>query len=67
MVSMFVLIAVDCGFQPGSGQTKDYKIGIFTFSAKHTALRSKNKNWLSRNQNNVSESREMTTSVVSVS
>jgi len=39
------------GFE--SGQTKDYKIGIYCFSAKHVALRSKNKDWLSQNQNNV--------------
>jgi hypothetical protein len=28
------------------GKTKDYKIGICCFSAKHTALRRKSKNWL---------------------
>jgi hypothetical protein len=28
LVSMFALSAVDCGFKPRSGQTKDYKIGI---------------------------------------
>ena len=28
-----------------SGQTKDYKIDICYFSAKHTPLRSKNKVW----------------------
>jgi hypothetical protein len=33
----------------------DYKIGICCFSAKNAALRSKNKDWLARNQNNVSE------------
>jgi len=36
-------------------QTKDYKIGICCFSAKNAALRSKSKDWLARNQNNVSE------------
>jgi hypothetical protein len=41
---------VDCGFEPRSGQTKYYKIGICYFSAKHAALRSKNKDWLSRNR-----------------
>ena len=45
--------AVDRGFEPRSGQTKYYKIGIFRFSAKHAALRRKSKNWLARNQNNV--------------
>jgi len=34
---------------------KDYKIGIYCFSAKHTALRNKSKGWLALNQNNVSE------------
>ena len=37
-----------------SGQIKDYEIGNCCFSAKHAALRSKNKDWLARNQNNVS-------------
>ena len=55
MVSMLASSAVDRGFETRSGQTKDYKIGICCFSAKHTALRSKSKDWLTRNQNNVSE------------
>jgi hypothetical protein len=46
---------VDCGFEPRSGQTKYYKIGICCFSAKHAALWRKSKDWLTRNQNNVSE------------
>jgi hypothetical protein len=41
--------------EPRSGQIKDYKIGIFCFSAKHAALRRKSKDWLARNQDNVSE------------
>ena len=52
---------VDRGFEPRSDQTKDYKIGICCFSAKHAALRRKNKDWLARNQNNVSEWSEMST------
>jgi len=47
--------SVDRGFEPRSGQTKDYKIGICCFSAKHTALRRKNKEVLAENQDNVSE------------
>ena len=43
------------GFEPWSGQTKDYKIGICYFSAEHAVLRSKNKDWFAQNQNNVSE------------
>ena len=41
MVCVLALSAVDCAFQPRSGQTKDYKIGICCFSSKHTALISK--------------------------
>jgi hypothetical protein len=55
MVSVLASSAVDHGFKPLSGQTKDYKIGICYLSAKHAALRSKSKDWLARNQNNVSE------------
>ena len=33
----------------------DYKIGICCFSTKHAALRRKSKDWLARNQVNVSE------------
>ena len=54
MVSMLALSAVDRGFEPRSCQTKDYKIGFCYFSAKHAALRRNNKNWLARNQDNVS-------------
>jgi hypothetical protein len=43
MVSVLTSSAVDSGFEPRSGQTKDYKIGICCFSAKYTALRRKSK------------------------
>jgi hypothetical protein len=33
--------AVDRGFKPWSGQTKDYKIGICCFFARHTAVKKK--------------------------
>ena len=59
MVSVLASSGEDCGFEPRSGQTKDYKIGICCFSAKNTALRSKSKDWLARNQNNVSEWNDM--------
>ena len=36
----------DCGFESLLGQTKPYEIGICCFSTKHTALRSKNNDWL---------------------
>ena len=55
MVSVLASSAVECGFDPWSGRTKDYKIGICCFSAKHAALRRKSKDWLARNQDNVSE------------
>ena len=61
MVSVLASSAVDCGFESRLGQTKDYKIGICCFSAKHTALRRKSKDWLTRNQNNVSEWSNMST------
>ena len=54
MVSMRASSAVDHGFESRSGQTKDYEIGICCFYAKHAALRSKSKDWLTRNKNNVS-------------
>ena len=54
MISVLASSAVDRGFEPRSGQTKDYTIGICCFSAKHVALRSKSTDWLTRNQNNVS-------------
>jgi hypothetical protein len=59
MVRVFASSSVDRGFEPWSGQTKHYKIGIFCFSTKHAALRSKIKDWLARNQNNVSEGNDM--------
>jgi hypothetical protein len=55
MVSVLVSRVIDRGFESRSGQTKDYNIGICCFSAKHAALRRKSKDWLARNQNNVSE------------
>ena len=55
MVSVLASSAVDCGFEPWSGQTKDYEIGICCLSAKHTALWRKSKDRLVRNQDNVSE------------
>ena len=41
MVGVLTSSAVDSGFQPGSGQTKDSKIGICCFSANDTSLRRK--------------------------
>jgi hypothetical protein len=55
MVSVLASSVVDRGFDPRSGQTKDYKIGMCYFSAKHAALRRKNTYWLAQNKDNVSE------------
>jgi hypothetical protein len=55
LVSVLTSNAVDRGFEPRSGQTKDYPIGICCFSAKHKASRRKSKHWFARIQNNVSE------------
>jgi hypothetical protein len=54
MVSMLPS-SVDHVFEHGLCQTKDYEIGICCFSAKQAALRRKSKDWLARNQDNVSE------------
>jgi hypothetical protein len=55
MVRMLASSAVDLHFEPRSGLTKDYEMGICCFCAKHAALRRKSKDWLARNQDNVSE------------
>jgi hypothetical protein len=55
MDSVLASSVVDRGFEPRSGHTKDYKIGICCFSAKHAALKRKSKDWLVRNRDNVSE------------
>ena len=61
MVSVLTSSAIDRGLEHRSGQTKDYKMGICCFSAKHAALRRKSKDWLARNQNNLSEWSDMST------
>ena len=49
MVSVLASSAVDREFEPRSCQTKNYKIAICCFSAKHAALRRKSKDWLAWN------------------
>ena len=61
IVSVLALSAVDRGFEPQLGQTKDYEIGICCFSTKHAALRRKSKDWLAQNQNVMSEWSDMST------
>jgi hypothetical protein len=55
MVNVVASSAVYRGLEPQSGKTKDCKIGLCCFSAKHTGLRRKSKDWLAHNQDNVSE------------
>ena len=61
MVSMFASNLIDCGIELRFGQTKDNKMVICCLSSKHSAFRSKSKNWLAHNQANVSEWRNMST------
>ena len=44
-----------------SGQPKDYAFGVCCFSAKHAALRDKNKDRLAGNHDNVSRWSDMST------
>ena len=61
MASVLALSVEDRGFDPRSGQTKHYKIGICCFSGKHAALRRQSKDWLAWNRNNVFEWSDMST------
>ena len=61
MVSVLASSAVDRRVEARLVQTKDYNIGICCFSAKYTALRSKSKYRMARNQDNVSEWSDMST------
>jgi hypothetical protein len=45
MVIVLTSSVVVRGFDPWSGQTKDYRICISCFSAKHAVLRRKGKDW----------------------
>jgi hypothetical protein len=49
MVRMLASSAVDRGFDPRLGQTKEYNIGMCCFSDMHAALRRKSKYLLTRN------------------
>ena len=67
-VSVLVSSAVNDGFEPRLSPTKDYKTSKCCSSPEYAALRSKSKDWLVRNQDNVSEWSNMSDSwtVVSV-
>jgi hypothetical protein len=54
MISVFASSVVDHGFEPLSGETKYYKIGMCGFSVKHATLKIKS-NDSCRNQNIASE------------
>jgi hypothetical protein len=61
MVTVLASSAIDRGFEPRSGKTKDYEMGICCFSAKHAVLRRKSKDWLTRNEKNVYKWGDMST------
>jgi len=60
-ISVLTSSVVDLWFEPQLDQTKYSKIWNCSFPAKHTALLSKGKDWLVRNQGNVSEWNDMCT------
>jgi hypothetical protein len=60
MVSALVSSTVCLGFESHSALPITIN-GYVCFSAKHAALRSKSKDWLVRNQDNVSKWRDMPT------
>ena len=55
MVTMLTLSALYRRFKSPMGQTKDYQISICCLFTKHAALWRKSKDWLARNQDNVSK------------
>ena len=59
IVSVLASSAVDRGLESRSGQTKDYQLVFVVYNAKHAELRRKSKDWLARNQDNVSEWSDM--------
>jgi hypothetical protein len=61
MVSVLASSVVDQVFKPLSGKPKDYTIIIL---AKHRALRSNSKNWLTQNHDNVSKWSDVSTATV---
>jgi hypothetical protein len=61
MASVLASSMVDRGLELRSGRSLVYTIGMYCFSANRAALRRKGKDWLPRNQNNVSEWSDMFT------
>jgi hypothetical protein len=52
---------IECGFEPRLGQTKPKQIDIGCFSTRQAALRSKNKDWMTQNQDDVSKWSDLST------
>ena len=66
MANVLIASVVDRMFEPQSGQTKNYKIGICCFSITHASLMRKTK-YLAQNQDSVSKwSDKLIEDVVSV-
>ena len=67
MISVFGQSVGNSGFEPPSGQTKKtpYIIVICCLSTKHATLKRKSKDWLSRNQNNVSRATRQVDAIIS--
>ena len=61
MVSLMALGMANHGYEPYSIQTNVYEIGICCFPTKHTALRSKIRDWFIRNQYDVSKQSHLPT------
>ena len=61
MISVLASSAGRSWIRARSGQNQDYKIN---FSTKHTVLRRKSKDWLVRNQDNMSEWTDMSISAL---
>ena len=59
---MLVSSAVDAELKPRLGQTKDYKLDICCFFTKHTVLMRKSAENQAKNQDNVSEWSNLSTS-----
>ena len=61
VVSVFASSLINRVFEPRSVQTHDYKIDICSFFAMHATAKRKNKEWLDRNSDYVSEWSDMST------
>ena len=56
-----VLVCGRLWVEPGRIKPRTLKLEFVGFSAKHAALRRKSKDWLARNQTNISEWSDMST------